>query len=320
MHCDIISNLYHLKKGDKDYSLFKNNCSIDLKKMKEGNYLLQNFAIFVDLKETDNPFKTCNEMIDLFDNEIKKNSDLIKQVKSYQDIDANKLNALLTIEEGSVVNNDLNNLDYFYKRGVRMITLTWNYKNGIGYPNLNPPFNSFEDLKRINDKDGLTPFGIEYIKRMEDLGIIIDVSHLGDAGFYDVYNNTTKPFVASHSNARSVCNVARNLTDDMIIKLANRGGVMGINFCGDFLVETKEGDAKSCIKDMIKHINYITNLVGVDYVGLGSDYDGIDSELEMPDCSQIGKLKKALQDEGYSNSDIDKILYKNVLRVYKAVL
>ena len=112
--------------------------------------------------------------------------------------------------------------------------------NGIGYPNL-----SMKDMngnqpnykRSVDTERGLTEFGISYVNEMERLGMIIDVSHLNDAGFYDVLKYTTKPFVASHSNARSVCNVARNMSDDMILQLAKRGGVMGLNFCGEFLAD-----------------------------------------------------------------------------------
>ena len=154
---------------------------------------------------------------------------------------------------------------------------------------------------------------------MERLGIIIDASHLSDAGFYDVLNNTTKPFVASHSNARHLCKAARNMSDDMILKLAKRGGVMGINFYGNFLVDG-DGHCKSCIEDMVKHILYIKDLAGIDCIGLGSDFDGINSELEMKDASYYQLLYEALVKAGLSEEEIEKIFYKNVLRVYKEIL
>lgn len=323
MHCDTILALYDLKQKGKDCTLLDNPFNIDLKKMQKGQYLLQNFAMFVHLKQNDDPVLKAHQLIDCYYNELEKYQDIIKPVFSYQDIIDNEKNglmsAMLTLEEGAVVDCDLAMLRNYYRLGVRMITLTWNFANGIGHPNFTST-GHFEDMYQINTKDGLTPFGIEYIKEMERLGIIIDVSHLSDAGFYDVYNNTTKPFVASHSNARSVCRAARNMSDDMIIKLASRGGVMGINFCGDFLVEKSGGHARSCIADMVKHILYIKNLVGIDYIGLGSDFDGIEQNLELENCSQMDKLKDALIDAGLSEDEIEKIFYKNVLRVYQNVL
>lgn len=200
-----------------------------------------------------------------------------------------------------------------------MITLTWNYPNGIGFPNMTSG-EGFARLKSINDQDGLTEFGIAYVQEMERLGMIIDVSHLGDAGFYDVLKYTTKPFVASHSNARTICNVARNLTDDMIKALAKRGGVMGINFCGDFLKPSTTGHVRSCVEDMVKHILYIKDLVGIDYVGLGTDFDGIDQNLEIQDASMMNLLAEALQKAGLSKAEIEKVFYGNVLRVYRQIL
>lgn len=318
MHCDTILKIY-----DKGGNLLENDFNIDLKKMLKGDYLLQNFAMFVNLKDTIDPLTKAQQLIDLYYREIDKYKNLIKPVYNYRDIINNYneglMSAMLTLEEGAVVNNDLAILRNYYRLGVRMITLTWNHVNGIGYPNL-VSTKEYQDLYHINNEDGLTDFGIEYVKEMERLGIIIDVSHLGDAGFYDVLKYTTKPFVASHSNARSVCGVARNMSDDMIKQLARRNGVMGINFCGDFLKPSAIGGMRSCIADMVKHILYIKNLVGIDYIGLGSDFDGIDQNLEIQDASMMPLLEKALINAGLTTEEVKKVFYKNVLRVYKEVL
>lgn len=318
MHCDTILRLY-----DEGGNLLENEFNIDLRKMVKGDYLLQNFAMFVNLGEKDDPLTKAQRLIDLYYQEIEKNKDLIKPIFSYQDIEDNQrdglMSAMLTLEEGAVINNDLAVLRNYYRLGVRMITLTWNYPNGIGYPNLIST-KEYKDLYHINTQDGLTDFGIEYVREMERLGIIIDVSHLGDAGFYDVLKYTTKPFVASHSNARSVCGVARNMSDDMIKLLAKRNGVMGINFCGDFLKASNTGGVRSCIEDMVKHILYIRDLVGIDYVGLGSDFDGISQDLELKDASMMPMLKDALFEAGLKEEEIEKVFYKNVLRLYQTIL
>ncbi|WP_301080690.1 dipeptidase [Thomasclavelia cocleata] len=318
MHCDTILRLY-----DEGGNLLENEFNIDLRKMIKGDYLLQNFAMFVNLGEKDDPLTKAQRLIDLYYQEIEKNKDLIKPIFSYQDIEDNQrdglMSAMLTLEEGAVINNDLAILRNYYRLGVRMITLTWNHPNGIGYPNLIST-KEYKDLYHINTQDGLTDFGIEYVREMERLGIIIDVSHLGDAGFYDVLKYTTKPFVASHSNARSVCGVARNMSDDMIKLLAKRNGVMGINFCGDFLKASNTGGVRSCIEDMVKHILYIRDLVGIDYVGLGSDFDGISQDLELKDASMMPMLKDALFEAGLKEEEIEKVFYKNVLRLYQTIL
>lgn len=325
MHCDTISVLLDENLKGKNKSLRSNDLSIDLNKMKQGDYLLQNFACFVCLGQVEDPVKRVHQLIDHYYEQINKNKDMIAPVLKYSDIEENEKNglmsSLLTIEEGGVVANNLALLRNYYRLGVRMITLTWNYANGIGHPNfVSDKDMSFQDLKHINEKDGLTPFGIDYIQEMERLGIIVDVSHLSDAGFYDVLKYSKKPFVASHSNARAVCDVARNMSDDMILKLAERGGVMGINFCGDFLKQSDVGSEVSCVKDMINHIIYIKKLAGIDCIGLGTDFDGITSELEIKDASMMNQLAIALTNNGFTEEEIEKIFYKNVLRVYKEIL
>lgn len=312
MHCD---TLYQLDKH-KELSLKENNLNISIEKMKKGDYLLQNFAVFTPLKTIDDPLLHVQHLIDCFYLEMDKNKEDIGIVYCFDDIRFDRMNAMLTLEEGAVVQNDLSYLRNYYRLGVRMITLTWNYENGIGYPNFDINDNR-HGFHCYDDKHGLTDFGIEYVKECERLGIIIDVSHLSDAGFYDVLKNTTKPFVASHSNARGICDHARNMSDDMIIQLAKRGGVMGINFAADFL---NEHAGISRINDMVKHIKYIRDLAGIDCIGLGSDFDGIPQNLELKDASMMPLLCIALKKEGFSEEDIEKIFYKNVLRVYKEVL
>ena len=325
MHCDTIMRIVETRDAKKQASLDKNEFNIDIQKLKAGQYILQNFAIFTPLKMVDNPVLRTQRGIDCFYQEIEKNKQDIKPIFTYQDIVENANNgmisAMLTLEEGAVVFDSLEMLRNYYRLGVRMITLTWNFSNGIGYPNFESSKDAtFKDLFTINTKDGLTPFGIQYVQEMERLGIIIDVSHLSDAGFYDVLKYTTKPFVASHSNARSICGVARNMSDDMIKKLAKRGGVMGINYCGDFLLPSDTGGVRSYVKDMVKHIQHIVAIGGIDCVGLGSDFDGINPDLEMNDASKLPMLEIALQQAGFSQEDIAKIFYKNVLRVYKEIL
>ena len=323
MHCDTIGGMYMWNK--KETHIDKNEMNIDLDKMEKGDYMAQCFAMFVPFN-VENPFETCMGMIDRFYTEMEAHSDRIAIARNYADIVKNneegKMSAILTIEEGGVTKCNLAYLRDFYRLGVRMITLTWNFENGIGFPNFKRSEDRSikPDFKNPNTKDGLTPFGIEMVKEMNRLGIIIDVSHLSDAGFYDVLKYTTGPFVASHSNARAVCNHCRNLTDDMIRELAKRGGVTGINYAADFLREAPEGEKNfSYIADMVKHIKHIAEVGGIDCVGLGSDFDGIEQNLEMKDASYLPQLADALRAEGFSEEDIEKVFYKNVLRVFKEV-
>lgn len=325
MHCDTIMKLCIDRNKGIESNLRNNDFHISIEKMNKGDYLAQCFAMFVPFN-VENPFETCIQMIDRYYEEMDKNKDLILPAYSYDDIIKNKekgkMSGILTIEEGGVTKCNLSYLRTFYRLGVRMITLTWNFVNGVGYPNfIRPNDGSRPDFKNPNTKDGLTEYGISMIKEMNKLGIIIDVSHLSDAGFYDVLKYSTAPFVASHSNARSICNHCRNLTDDMIRKLSLRGGVMGINFAADFLNEVEEGkDNFSKIEYIVKHVKHIVKIGGIDCVGLGTDFDGIEKDLEIKDASFMPLLRNALLNEGFNEEEIDKIFYKNVLRVFKEVL
>lgn len=313
LHCDTIMALYQ----EKGKSLLENDLQIDLKKLNSGNYLAQVFAMFVYLKAP-NPFKTCNEMLDLFYSELEKNKNKLGLALTYNDIIKNEknglLNAILSIEEGGVIENNIDNIKHFYSRGIRMICLNWNFINGIGHPNFT--MSDKPDFKTPNTTLGLTDFGIEVVKKMDELGIIIDVSHLSDKGFWDVYNNTTKPFIASHSNARSVCNHVRNLSDEMIKALASRGGVIGLNFCTNFINENAE---VTYVDDIVKHALHIIKVGGIDTLAIGTDFDGISRTTQIDNASEMGKLVCAFKAVGLSEEDIDKICYKNFLRVFKEV-
>ena len=170
---------------------------------------------------------------------------------------------------------------------------------------------------------GLTEKGIEFVQEMERLGMIIDISHLNDAGIWDVFRYTKKPFVASHSNARALASHPRNLTDEMIRSLGERGGVAGINFCATFLrdrdEEGKEPDHSYC-RDMVAHMKHMKNTGGIGCIGLGTDFDGIGSIVEMKDCSGMQMLAEEMEKQGFTGSEIEAVFYKNVLRLYKEIL
>lgn len=325
MHCDTIMALM-----GKEDNLRESNNMIDLKKMQKGDYLLQCFAMFVPYisrqnEENYSPFEMCHKMIDRYYQELDKNKDLISPAFTYEDIlkniNNNKMTALLTIEEGGVCLGHLEILRNFYRLGVRMMTLTWNFKNEIATPNIDyfsfPKDFKKEDIKfTANTVDGLTEKGIEFVKEMNRLGMVIDCSHLSDKGFYDVIKYSKKPIVCSHSCARSICDHPRNMTDDMLLKLKENGGVVGINYCPSFV---KKDEDLVTIKDIVKHIIHIRDLIGIDYIGLGSDFDGISNQrLELKDASMMNEVIKELKQNNFSDEDIDKICFKNVLRVFKA--
>ena len=330
MHCDTISEIYGRRKKGETIGLRKNDLHLDLEKMQKGDYFLQNFALFTALKKVDHPFEHACHLAETFYEEMEANKDLIGVVKTYGDIEENwnkgKMSALLTIEEGGVCQGELDFLRLFYRLGVRMMTLTWNYPNDLGYPNrLASNSGYFPSSGEADTEHGLTEKGIQFVKEMERLGMIIDVSHLNDAGFWDVIRYTKKPFVASHSNARAlVPNCPRDLTDDMIRALSDRGGVAGINYYPPFLsAQDPEADSstyQSRISDMIRHMKHMKQVGGIQCIGLGSDFDGIHGDLDMKDGSELPKLEWAMRKEGFKESEIEAVFYGNVLRVYKEVL
>jgi len=305
-HCDTIWELVNKDCGN----LRSNNLSIDIEKMRKGDYLAQFFAMFINLEKSKDPLQECLGMIDKLYLELEKNKDDIGLARNYDELMENKKNnrisVFLTIEEGGALKGKIENLRNFYRLGVRLITLTWNYPNEIGYPN-----------HRYEYKDiGLTHFGQEVVHEMNRLGMIIDVSHMSDGGFYDVARLSEKPFVASHSNSRSVCGHWRNLTDDMVKIIAEKGGVTGINFANIFLGESKI----SRVEDIVKHIKYLKNVGGIDVISLGTDFDGIQRSLEIDNAGEMDKLALALSKEGFTDDEIDKVLFKNALRVIQEVM
>lgn len=303
LHCDTASMMYYKKQH-----LMKNYFSIDTEKLKKGNASAQFFAFFIDSKKLEIK-KEFDNMYDNFMHEMESSSDICI-AESYNDYKNNvlkkKISALLTIEEGQVLEGCMNNLYDAYEKGIRLITLTWNYENSIGYPNCRKEFMNL----------GLKEFGINLISEMNRLGVIIDTSHLSDGGFYDVAKFSRKPFAASHSNSREVRNHPRNLTDDMIRVLADKGGIMGLNYCNSFVGSEKI----TSIEGLINHVSHIVNVGGQEVLALGSDFDGIENEVEFKNPSHIDMFYTALQRKGYSDDFIDKLFYKNAERFIKDVL
>lgn len=311
MHCDTISEIWKSRRRGSPQQLCRNSLHVDIRKMKKSGYLLQNFAMYTDLKKESDPFEYVRELIAVFYDEMQKNKDDIGVIKSYDEILENekqgKMSALMTIEEGGCCRGEIRKLETLYHLGARMMTLTWNYPNELAYPHTTAA-----------EHQGLTKKGFAFIERMEELGIIIDVSHLSDAGFWDIANHTKKPFVASHSNARALCGHSRNLKDDMIKVIADRGGVIGLNYYGCFL--NGDSDSYSRVSKIAEHARHIISVGGRECLGLGSDFDGISGELEMQDCSQIHRLVEELERQHFTGCEIEKILYQNVLRVYREML
>jgi membrane dipeptidase len=305
LHCDTILMCVDSEGKTK---LRKNDLCIDIEKLKKGDYLAQFFAMYIDLENDKEPLKRCLDMIDCFYKEIEENSNNIAFAGSIAEMEKNsadgKISAILTIEEGGTIEGKLENLRNLYRLGVRLMTLTWNFPNCIGYPN---------HEWKYSDK-GLTTFGEEVVAEMNKLGMIIDVSHLSDKGFYDVARLSKTPFVASHSNARALEGHSRNLTDDMLVALAENGGITGINLEPYFV----GGDGG--LEMMINHIKHMRNIAGIEIVAIGTDFDGTSPLTAIKNAGEIGLLCDALSKSGFSLDEIEKIMYKNAERVMKSVL
>lgn len=303
LHCDTI---HRLQYGSTGGDLFKNDGHVDLERLMASDYLLQVFASFVQLDAVKDPLESCLTLIDSLDAQMALYSNSVTKVLSGADLKKPGLKALYSVEEGGVIGDSEDNLDMLYGRGVRSVTLTWNFPNSIGYPNVD-----------FLDKDkGLTVFGKRIVEKMDHLGMIPDVSHLSDRGFRDVAEIMKKPFMASHSNARSVHTHPRNLTDEQIRTVADLGGVIGLNFCAYFL----DGSTHMSLEALLRHFDHIYRVGGSEVLALGSDFDGITDTLEIEGCQGMPRLEAALYDAGYGTELVEKALYRNAMRLMTDVL
>ncbi len=352
-HNDILSAMIY--KGVSIDQNLKGITQSDLARWKQGGLDVQLFSVWCDGDQKD-PFPFALREMDTLDAIVKRNPDKIAEVANSKELFAtvnhHKIAAMFGVEGGHMIENDVGKLDSLYKRGARYMTLTWN--------NSTPWATSAYDETFTKDlpHKGLTDFGKQVVQRMNQLGMIVDVSHVGEKTFWDVINTTKKPIIASHSSVYNLCPHQRNLKDEQIKAIAKNGGVIQINFYSGYIDSTYSGKEKAFIekhkteydsliksgKDdwdalvilfqkypdeeyairpafalLIEHIEYIIRLVGVDYVGLGSDFDGVNSlPRELDDVTTYPLITKALVEKGYSAKDIDKILGGNFIRVLKA--
>lgn len=354
-HNDILTASLE-KKVSMDKEL-KGITHSDLTRFKEGGVDVQIFSVWCDGKK-ENPYAYANREIDTLYAIAARNPDKIVITKTWQQLQRaikdKKMAAMFGVEGGHMIENDLDNLDHLYDRGTRYMTLTWN--NSTPWATSAFDETTKKDSLAITHK-GLTDFGRQVIKRMNDLGMIVDLSHVGEQTFWDAINTTTKPVIASHSNAYALCPIFRNLKDDQIQAVGKNGGVIDLNFYSGFVDSTnkaketlfadahrKELDslkqsgiqaeyaltmlsekyaaevqaARPPLSMLLDHLDYIVKLAGVDHVGLGSDFDGINSSpQQLDDVTNYPLITQALVDRGYSKKDIRKIMGGNVLRVLK---
>jgi membrane dipeptidase len=336
-----------------------NSGQSDLDRFKDGGVDVQFFSVWTGEKPRNEEgfFKDANQEIDSLEFIILRNTDRMVPGYTFRDVKKGirqkKLVALIGVEGGHMIEGDLDKLDSLYRRGMRYMTLTWNNSNSWA----TSAMDETEHADSLPHK-GLTEFGKQVIKRMNELGVIVDLSHTGEQTFYDAIAATTKPVLLSHSSVWNICPVFRNVKDDQIRAVAKNGGVICINFYSGFLdsnfakkMDELEGTRGKQIKDSLKqyydaakmneiwkqyfsaelepyrptisklvdHIDYIVKLVGDDYVGIGSDFDGVSSvPVGLDDVTKYPLITEELRKRGYSKKSIKKILGGNVLRVMKA--
>ncbi len=310
LHCDSILEIYTKKKDLADLA-----GHINLEKLQRGGVLMQCFAAFIatyDCAERNGihvgAYELFCAMADIFDRQMALYPDVLAPARSYADVVKNraegKISALLTVEDAVPLAGRIERVDEMFARGVRMAALLWNYENSLGFPNSPDAREHAKPLK---------PFGREAVERMNELGIIVDVSHLSEGGFWDVADISRKPFIASHSCARALCDHSRNLTDAQLRAVAEHGGIVGVNFNSGFL---NGRDDYTPNADIIRHMDYIRRKAGIESVALGSDFDGIDCALELRDCAGLPSLAEAMESV-FTDDEIDLISSKNALRVLR---
>lgn len=335
----------------------------DLARWKKGGLDVQIFSVYCDgaLK---NAYAYANREMDTLDAVAARNPDKIVKVANYAElmkvVKQKKIAAMFGVEGGHMIENDLEKLQALYNRGTRYLTLTHNISPNWATSAADEASPNPSKGGGLNSegKKGLTAFGKQVVEKMNQLGMLVDVSHVGDQTFWDVIHLTTKPIIASHSSVYSLVPHRRNLKDDQIKAIAKNGGVIQVNFNPGFIdssfdrkeiafIKKHKAESDSLTKSgmdewymmtllykkyaaeaetmrpplsmLIDHIDYIVKLVGVDYVGLGSDFDGINlTPKQLDDVTGYPNITKALVERGYSEKDIDKILGGNFLRVLKA--
>lgn len=309
-HCDTLTELYN-----KNASLYKNEQHFDIKRQIALGGGLQFCAIYVPTEvfryQGGLRYTLC--LLDKYNQEIKKlheNGIDVLQVRTAEDsgnVLKHKAATLLAIEEGGAIDGSLEALRCLYELGVRAMTLTWSNRNDIA-----------DGINEEATGSGLTLFGKQVVAEMNRLGMLVDVSHISTAGFWSVIETSTKPIIATHSNAKSLCAHPRNLNDEQIKALAQNGGLAGITFAGQFL---EEDWRNACIESVYKHIDYMLNLIGNDdHIGFGSDFDGISHPPYNIQGVQDYKPLIEYLSKYYSDETINKITHQNVINLLQKVL
>lgn len=297
-HCDTASEAL-----DKGVGFCGGGLHVDLDKMRGVRYT-QFFAAYIAPQYSGTAFGRACAIINKVKSEAERSCGRMALCKSFEDYEKNasKVRAFLSLEGGEAI-EDIDALGKLYDEGVRFAALTWNFSNRIASGVLEP-----------DEKRGLTDFGRDVVSEMNRLGMIIDVSHLNDKSFWDIIEESKKPVIASHSNARAVCKNKRNLTDEQFFAIKEKGGFVGINFYPAFLSD-KPGAG---IDDVIRHIDHFLSLGGEDNIGIGADFDGVDClPRGVTGVHDVCRVFDEMLRRGYGEELVNKISYTNMERILK---
>lgn len=310
---DLHNDILEVMIGEPSYHLgtLHTTHHTDIPRLQKGGVDVQFFSVWVSPTQYSDTFyyDQSKIMINLLNSEISQNQNTIGLAKTPEETiqlnNTNKIAAVIGVEGGHSIENSIEKLAELYNDGMRYMTITWNNSTSWAV--------SAQDSRSTTV--GLSEFGKSVIRAMDSLGVIIDISHTGIKTIQDILQVSTNPIIATHSGARALRNHYRNLYDNQIIAIANRGGVIGVVFYPPFLTTSTAN-----IDTVIKHIDYIKNLVGIDYVAIGSDFDGIETTpIGLEDVSKFPALTLRLLERGYSQQDVEKILGGNFMRVFEQV-
>ena len=294
LHCDTITECCK-----NCVSLYDNDMHLSLKRMEKFQKYIQIFAVWIlDEMRGEVACQYFDKVADYFYKQIEENKNVIS---AFGDKSETKVKAILSVEGGSACGGTLDGLTHLYNRGVKLVTLTWNSPNEIA--------------SGAFSEGGFTSFGKDFVKLAEEYGIILDVSHLNRESFYDFIKISNKPFVASHSNADIVENPKgrkRNLTDEQIRLIKERNGIIGLNFCRNFL----ESDGFLGIDSLVRQIDYFLSLGCENNIALGSDYDGCSIHSDFAGVEKLFSVYNILAEKGYNRALLDKIFYENAHRFF----
>ncbi len=283
---------------------------VDLPRLRLGGVNVQFFALYIEPDyKPDRGLLRGLQLADVFYREMARYQQWVEPVFEFDDIESivsrGKIAVVLSAEGGEIIQGDLGVLRMLYRLGVRCLGLTWNQRNALA-----------DGVGELRTGGGLTRLGAAAVSEMNRLGMVVDVSHLNEAGFWDVLNLTKAPLLASHTNARALCDHPRNLWDEQIISLARGGGVIGITFAPNFL----RSERRAGLEDVLDHIDHVANLVGTQSIGLGSDFDGIGmTPVGLEDATRLPDLTDGLVRRGYTDEQIRGILGGNHMRLLETV-